>query len=443
MHDSSMLRMECFVKKYCVQCSTENRKKRVLDVGSYDVNGTYKSLFSEAGFEYIGLDMSAGPNVNVVPDDMYNWEIIENESFDYIISGQAFEHIEYPWLTIREMKKKLKEDGLICIIAPNGLAEHRYPVDCWRFYSDGMKALANWCNLEVIEVSVGGVPDLYSSMKFDDMWNDVCVVACKSNKVKNKYKDKPMFPVERRYDAYQDLKLQSEFLGKWKCSEKIDHLIVEYITKNKYECVYIVGQGYLSAALKELLCKQNIKCKCVDKNCLIPENNNIETKYILYIITAIDAHRVMKYWIEKSMKNVVVQYLDYLVQKEAIHEQIIKCKKQFEKCKDVYIYGAGYNGKKIGKILEQEKFIFSGYVVSDDRIESSIPDKDIYKVSEISNDSGIIVSPYKNEEIYRILEKKGIRNIVDGLLIIKEASLYIGETDYEKRYYEFEIGNSS
>ena len=41
MHNSAMLRMEWFVKNYVPQ----DKKVRVLDVGSYDVNGSYKELF--------------------------------------------------------------------------------------------------------------------------------------------------------------------------------------------------------------------------------------------------------------------------------------------------------------------------------------------------------------------------------------------------------------
>lgn len=140
MHKSSMLRMKSFVETYV----EGGAGKRVLDVGSFNVNGCYKELFSNTGMDYIGLDIEKGSNVDVVMDDSYHWNSLEDESFDYIISGQAFEHIEYPWLTMREIYKKLKIDGIVCIIAPNGLSEHRFPVDCYRYYSDGMSALAKW-----------------------------------------------------------------------------------------------------------------------------------------------------------------------------------------------------------------------------------------------------------------------------------------------------------
>ncbi len=423
MHDSSMMRMECFIKNYCTLYDERGKKRRVLDVGSYDVNGTYKPLFSEVGFEYVGLDISDGPNVDVVPNDTYNWEEIENQSFDYIVSGQAFEHIEYPWLTIGEMKKKLKNDGILCIIAPNGSSEHRHPVDCWRFFSDGMRALASWCNLEVIEVSVGGVPDLYSPNEFDCICNDVCLVACKSVGIKNKYNNRRMFPIERRYDAYNDLKLQNEFLGEWKCNEtEIDQLIIENIKRNQYDFIYIAGQGYLANALFKLLTKQGIKYKFIENYSVISKENNIEGEHILYITTEIDSYRIINYQIKKDTEYAAVQYLGYLVQEEAIYQWYLENKNFFSQCQKKYIYGAGFNGKRMAKILDLAKIPFSGFVVSDERKREMPLSGNIYSISEISNDSGIIVSPYDSKEIYKILKNKRFSYVLNGVPIIEKAS---------------------
>ena len=419
------------LKTYLFHCTPcENRKKRVLDIGSYNVNGTYKPLFLEKGFEYVGLDISEGPNVDVVPANMYDWEIIEDESFDYIVSGQAFEHIEYPWLTINEIKKKLKKDGIICIIAPNGLGEHRYPVDCWRFYGDGMRALARWCGLEVIETSIGGVPDLYASKKFDSTWNDACLVACKSVDTKNKYKDKQMFPVERRYDIYGDLKLQSEFLGKWKCDEeRINQLLIEGVVKKNCSFVYIIGEEFLAEALDKLLKRQNIKCRCINEDYISENGNSIDNKQILYIITTIDVCRVVARRIQNRMQHATVLYLDYLVQEEIINQYLKVCKNQFKECRNIYIYGAGVNAKEIEDVLNKEGIPFSGFVVSDDRIGDKLLKKDVYKISEISNESGIIVSPYDNQDIYKILKEKEFKCVFDGLLLIKEAFLHMPDRD--------------
>jgi hypothetical protein len=59
-----------------------------------------------------------------------------------------------------EMTRVLKKDGIICIIAPNGFGEHRHPVDCWRFFSDGMIALAKYVNLNILHAHTNCAPSI-------------------------------------------------------------------------------------------------------------------------------------------------------------------------------------------------------------------------------------------------------------------------------------------
>jgi SAM-dependent methyltransferase len=136
-----------------------SKSLKILDVGSYDVNGSYRQLFPSDSFEYTGMDMAPGPNVDIVPRNTYNWSEIDSESFDVVISGQAFEHIEFFWLTMAEMVRVAKRDGLFCIIAPNGFGEHRYPVDCWRFFTDGLVALARYTSLEILHAHTNCTPE--------------------------------------------------------------------------------------------------------------------------------------------------------------------------------------------------------------------------------------------------------------------------------------------
>jgi len=156
MHGSSLRRMRWFVEIYL---SGVAEKLKVLDIGSCDVaGGTYRQFFEPARFDYVGLDMAPGPNVDIVPKHPYFWKEISAGSFDIVISGQAFEHMEYFWLTAAEMARVLKPDGLMCVIAPRGFARHRYPVDCYRFDADGMVAIARWCNLRPLHVSTDMAP---------------------------------------------------------------------------------------------------------------------------------------------------------------------------------------------------------------------------------------------------------------------------------------------
>lgn len=96
--------------------------------------------------------LSAGPNVDVVLEDAYHWKELADASVDVLVSGQTLEHIEFPWMTMTEIARILRPGGVACLIAPASGPEHRYPVDCWRIYPDGMRALAKHAGLTEIEV---------------------------------------------------------------------------------------------------------------------------------------------------------------------------------------------------------------------------------------------------------------------------------------------------
>lgn len=175
MHLSSLKRMEWFANNFL----KEQRKYRVLDVGSFDVNGSYRSLFDPEKFDYVGLDMEAGPNVDIVPSLPYIWKEIPDDSFDVVISGQALEHIEFFWVTVAEMVRVLKKDGLLCIIAPNGFREHRYPVDCYRFFTDGMVALSRYFELDLLHAHTNRAPSYSDCDWFSEDCADAMLVSKK------------------------------------------------------------------------------------------------------------------------------------------------------------------------------------------------------------------------------------------------------------------------
>ena len=155
MHRSSLHRMQWFVETYL---NTDLADVKVLDVGSYDVNGTYKRFFPAPAFSYTGLDIAAGPNVDVVAENPYHWPMLADESFDVIISGQAFEHIEFFWFTLGEMVRVAKKGALFCIIAPRMHGRHRFPTDTFRFDEDGMIAVARYGALRPLHVSMNLAP---------------------------------------------------------------------------------------------------------------------------------------------------------------------------------------------------------------------------------------------------------------------------------------------
>jgi SAM-dependent methyltransferase len=153
MHTSSLAHMRRLVDQHL----QDQQALNIVDIGSWDVNGSYKPFLSKPGWHYCGVDLAAGPNVDVVMTSPYKLPMASH-SVDVLVSGQAFEHIEYFWLTWLEICRVVKPGGLIFLIAPSRGPEHRYPQDCWRFYPDGFRALATYGSLELVEVSTDWEP---------------------------------------------------------------------------------------------------------------------------------------------------------------------------------------------------------------------------------------------------------------------------------------------
>ncbi|MBN1831473.1 MAG: methyltransferase domain-containing protein [Deltaproteobacteria bacterium] len=175
MHLSSLENMRNFRRQYL--SGREGLTLKILDLGSMAIGGSYRTLFQEAPWEYIGADIVSGDNVDMVLSDPYNWLEIESCSMDVVVSGQAFEHIAYFWKTMQEIARVMKPGGLCCVIAPSGGPEHRYPIDCWRFYPDGMRALAAYADLEVLSVDTHWDSQGYEDDS--DQWADTVLVARK------------------------------------------------------------------------------------------------------------------------------------------------------------------------------------------------------------------------------------------------------------------------
>lgn len=169
MHKSSYLKMEYFKDTYL----KEEEPIKILDIGSFDKNNyNYSMIMNEQEWVYQGLDIKEGPNVDIVVSNPYNWVEIEDSTYDVIISGQTFEHIEFFWLTMEQIKRVLKPGGLCCIIASSSGPDHKHPYDCYRFTKTGMENLAKCVNFKIIE----------SGTNFDELsdpWNESYLIAKK------------------------------------------------------------------------------------------------------------------------------------------------------------------------------------------------------------------------------------------------------------------------
>jgi SAM-dependent methyltransferase len=93
----------------------------VLEVGSADINGSIRNLFT--GCDYIGVDVAAGDGVDIVkPGQDLD---LPDASFDVVISCECFEHNQFWRETFLNMVRMLRPGGL-CIFTCGGLGRREH-----------------------------------------------------------------------------------------------------------------------------------------------------------------------------------------------------------------------------------------------------------------------------------------------------------------------------
>jgi SAM-dependent methyltransferase len=179
VHFSSYAKGRKFVEVYGPELPRSEGRVRVLEVGSksHHIQDTYRGLFDAPAYAYTGLDIEAGPNVDIVPANPFVWKEVPDCSFEVCISGQTFEHNPYFWVTFAEMARVLVPGGIAFVVAPGGGSVHRYPVDCWRFYPDAWPALCGLSGMELVESYFE--EDELAARVVGGFWRDSAVIARK------------------------------------------------------------------------------------------------------------------------------------------------------------------------------------------------------------------------------------------------------------------------
>ena len=126
--------------------------KRILEVGSLDVNGTLRyGIQRMKPLEYIGVDIVEGRGVDKICKCEDLVEIFSEESFDFILSTCMLEHVE-DWKTcVSNIKRVCKRGGYILIIVPSMYPYHEYPHDYWRFSKSDMIRIFGDCEIIKLE----------------------------------------------------------------------------------------------------------------------------------------------------------------------------------------------------------------------------------------------------------------------------------------------------
>lgn len=158
-----------------------NDALKVLEIGSYDVNGSVRMFFPKNN--YCGLDIVEGPGVDLIYDGKkLNFA---KSSFDLVLSCEVFEHNPYWKVTLQEMYRVTKPSGYIVITAASkGRQEHGTErtspksspgslANKWIYYKNIFKS-------DILEQTQ--LWDLeFSWVKYNPVSNDIYYIAKKSS----------------------------------------------------------------------------------------------------------------------------------------------------------------------------------------------------------------------------------------------------------------------
>jgi SAM-dependent methyltransferase len=138
----------------------------VLELGSRTESGPGGRDRFPGVADYTGMDIHAGPCVDVVADVHRLSAAFPDKRFDFAYSISVFEHLMFPWKVVLELNAVLKPGGQVFVASHPGWPPHQLPWDYWRFLHHSAQALFNSATgFELVEVSEGLPARLFSLVR--------------------------------------------------------------------------------------------------------------------------------------------------------------------------------------------------------------------------------------------------------------------------------------
>lgn len=153
--------------------SKDVKGKKILEVGSYDVNGSVRPIIeAKKPNKYIGVDLAAGPRVDQVIPCHRLIEEFGVAKFDLVISTEMLEHVRnwiYTWTALVDMV----HDGgrLIVTTRSPGFPYHPYPIDVWRYTVNNMQNILQKSNMTGTVISDPEMAGVFVDASKPNKWN--------------------------------------------------------------------------------------------------------------------------------------------------------------------------------------------------------------------------------------------------------------------------------
>ncbi len=127
---------------------------KILEIGPQGNPSIYQSLANDNSLDWYSLDItkdySGNANSKFIYSELpYNYPVAD-DTFDLVFSGGVMCNVGEVWSWMGELKRITKPGGLIITITPVSWPYANAPIDCWRIFPDGLKAVNNAVGLRTI-----------------------------------------------------------------------------------------------------------------------------------------------------------------------------------------------------------------------------------------------------------------------------------------------------
>ncbi len=123
--------------------------QRVLEIGPDASPSSYHRLLDLSDLTWDTVDFPRAFPLTYTLTEEYHFPIPDG-AYDVVLSGQVIEHVRKIWVWMREVARVCRPGGLVVTINPVSWPYHEAPIDAWRIYPEGMRALYDDAGLEVL-----------------------------------------------------------------------------------------------------------------------------------------------------------------------------------------------------------------------------------------------------------------------------------------------------
>lgn len=172
MHQNTLLILEKYARTYF------QGPLRVLEIGPDDMPSEVQKLLGNDTMTWHTLNLRNGEDytrakndrISIIADDEYRYPI-EDGVYDVVISTNVAEHVRKLWKWYPELCRVLKPGGHVITVSPISWPYHEAPVDCWRIYPEGIRAVYEdsgltdvFSTFESVEIEKNGIPSFMPLM---------------------------------------------------------------------------------------------------------------------------------------------------------------------------------------------------------------------------------------------------------------------------------------